>query len=75
MITLVEPCERYLQSYIEAHDEYEIHGVETYAFDNARAYYIFEKYDNHPKIHESAIISASWWKPWRGFEVHRKEEK
>ncbi|WP_207752648.1 GNAT family N-acetyltransferase [Pseudoflavonifractor capillosus] len=46
MITLVEPCERYLQSYIEAHDEYEIHGVETYAFDNARAYNIFKKYDN-----------------------------
>ena len=33
MIALVEPCERYLQSYIEAYDEYEMHGVETYAFE------------------------------------------
>ena len=47
MIALVEPCERYLQSYIEAYDEYEMHGVETYAFDNARAYNIFEKYENY----------------------------
>ena len=46
-ITLVEPCERYLQSYLEAYDEYKINGVQTYAFDDARAYNIFEKYDNY----------------------------
>lgn len=47
MITLVEPCEKYLQSYIEAYDEYKLNDVQTYAFDDARAYNIFEKYDNY----------------------------
>lgn len=39
----VEPCEKYLQSYIEAYDEYKLNDVQTYAFDDARAYNIFEK--------------------------------
>lgn len=47
MITLVEPSERYLQSYMEAYDEYIANGVQTYAFDDAGAYNIFEKYDNY----------------------------
>lgn len=47
MIALVEPCERYLNSYMEAGDEYRRNGVQTYAFDDARAYDIFEKYDNY----------------------------
>ena len=47
MIRLVEPCERYLKSYIDAYDEYSTHGVTTYCFDDARAYDIFEKYDNY----------------------------
>ena len=47
MITLVEPCEKNLQSYIEAYDEYKLNDVQTYAFDDARAYNIFEKYDNY----------------------------
>ena len=38
MIALVEPCEKYLQSYIEAYDEYKQNDVRTYAFDDARAY-------------------------------------
>ena len=47
MIRLVEPCEKYLKSYIDAYDEYSVHGVKTYFFDDARAYNIFEKYDNY----------------------------
>lgn len=47
MITLVVPCEKYLQSYIEAYDEYKKNDVQTYAFDDARAYNIFEKYENY----------------------------
>lgn len=47
MITLVLPCEKYLQSYIEAYDEYKQNGVHTYNFDDAKAYNIFEKYDNY----------------------------
>lgn len=37
MITLVEPSERYLQSYMEAYEEYIANGVQTYAFDDAGA--------------------------------------
>lgn len=47
MIALVEPCEKYLESYIEAYEEYKRNGVTTYAFDDARACDIFEKYDNY----------------------------
>lgn len=47
MITLVEPSEKYLQSYIEAYDEYKHNAIHTYAFDDAKAYNIFEKYDNY----------------------------
>ena len=47
MIRLVEPCEKYLKSYKDAYDEYSVHGVKTYFFDDARAYDIFEKYDNY----------------------------
>lgn len=47
MIVLVEPCEKYLQSYIEAYDEYKLNDVQTYAFDNARSDNIFEKYENY----------------------------
>ena len=47
MITLVEPDQRYLVSYMEAYDEYEKNGVTTYHLDNAREYNIFEKYENY----------------------------
>ena len=47
MIALVEPCEKYLHSYQEAFDEYKQNDVQTYAFDDANAYNIFEKYDNY----------------------------
>ena len=47
MITLVEPCEKYLQSYTEAYDEYRQNGIQTYAFCDARAYNIFEKFDDY----------------------------
>lgn len=47
MIALVEPCEKYLKSYMEAYDEYQRNDIHAYAFDDARAYNIFEKYDNY----------------------------
>ncbi|WP_102399855.1 hypothetical protein [Haloimpatiens massiliensis] len=47
MIILTEPNEKYLKSYIEAYDEYEDNHVTTYAFDDARSYDIFVKYDNY----------------------------
>ena len=47
MLALVEPREKYLPSYIEAYDAYKLHDVQTYAFDDARSYNIFEKYENY----------------------------
>lgn len=47
MIKLTEPNEKYLKSYIEAYNEYENNHVTTYAFDDARSYDIFVKYDNY----------------------------
>lgn len=47
MIALVEPCEKYLQSYVEAYEEYMQNGVQTYAFCDAGAYNIFEKFDDY----------------------------
>lgn len=47
MVALVEPCEKYLQSYIDAYDEYRANGVKDEAFLDARARNIFELYDNY----------------------------
>ena len=47
MITLVQPSEKYLTSYMEAYEEYEKNGITTYHLDNARQYDIFEKYENY----------------------------
>lgn len=47
VITLIIPHEKYLESYIEAFDEYRAHNVTTYALTAPRACDIFEKYDNY----------------------------
>lgn len=47
MIRLIEPTPAYLLSYIDAYDEYAVNNVATYAFDDARAYDVFEKYDRY----------------------------
>jgi len=49
MLKLIQPCDKYLKSYMEAYDEYIQNGVTTYAFDNARSYDIFKKYDTYRK--------------------------
>lgn len=47
MIRLIEPDPLYLPSYIDAYDEYAANSIIAYAFDNARAYDVFEKYDRY----------------------------
>lgn len=47
MVILIEPNEKYLNSYIQAFNEYKDNNVTTYAFDDATLYDIFEKYDNY----------------------------
>ena len=47
MLSLIQPCEKYLASYMEAYEEYERNGITTYHFDNAKEYDIFEKYENY----------------------------
>ena len=51
MIQLVEPSDLYLKSYIEAYDEYKAHHVTAHAFDDARAYDVFEKFNDYKNEH------------------------
>ena len=47
MIKLVIPEEKYLQSYMEAYDEFQAMGVSTYGLTDARSCDIFEKMENY----------------------------
>ena len=47
MVTLVRPEEKYLQSYMEAYDEYEANHITTYFFSDAASEDIFTKFDNY----------------------------
>lgn len=47
MITLIEPTEKYLQSYIEAYNEYVENDISTYAFTDAASCDIFAKFDDY----------------------------
>lgn len=49
MIKLIEPCEAYLASYMEAYDEYKQNNVTTYSFDNPKEEDILEKFDRYRK--------------------------
>lgn len=44
---LIEPCEQYLSSYMDALREYEAHHVSTYFFTDAYKCNIFEKFHNY----------------------------
>lgn len=50
MIALAEPCEKYLQSYIEAYDEYKQNDVHTYAFDERLEYEIYNERTNKQRL-------------------------
>lgn len=47
MIRLVEPCEKYLKSYMEAYDEFMAEGISAYGLTDARSCEIFEKFENY----------------------------
>ncbi len=47
MIKLIVPNEKYLQSYIEAYDEYVENSVSTYSFTDASACDLFAKFDRY----------------------------
>lgn len=47
MLRFIEPCEKYLKSYMEAYDEYMAIGISTYGLTDARSCDIFEKYQNY----------------------------
>ncbi len=47
MVKLIVPNEEYLQSYIEAHDEYVDHNVSTYSFTDTSSCDIFAKFDRY----------------------------
>lgn len=47
VIKLIIPCEKYLQSYIEAFDEHQQKGVTTYSFSDARSWDVLTKFDDY----------------------------
>lgn len=47
MIMLVEPCERYLKSYMEAYEEFMAEGISAYGLTNGRSCDIFQKFENY----------------------------
>lgn len=47
MIRLVEPSEKYLQSYMEAYDEFHAEGISAYGLTDARTCDIFKKFENY----------------------------
>lgn len=47
MVTLIVPNKEYLQSYIEAYNEYVYNNVSTYSFTDASSCDIFEKFDRY----------------------------
>ncbi len=47
MVKLIIPSEDYLQSYIEAYDEYAENNVSAYSFTDASSCDIFEKFDRY----------------------------
>lgn len=47
MIRLIVPNEGYLNSYMEAYDEYAKHGISAYSFSDASSYDVFAKFDRY----------------------------
>ena len=47
MISLAEPSERYLKSYVKAFEEYKAHHVSSYGLSDATALDILKKFDNY----------------------------
>ncbi len=47
MLHLIQPCSDYLPSYIEAYDEYATHGIDSYAFGNAREIDVLAKFEDY----------------------------
>lgn len=47
MIKLIEPDARYLESYINAFEEYKEHDISDYSFSDAKTVNIFEKFENY----------------------------
>ena len=47
MLHLIQPCSIYLPSYIAAYDEYVTHGINSYAFGDARTTDILAKFEDY----------------------------
>lgn len=63
MLALVEPCEKYLRSYLEAYDAYMAMGGGAYGMTDAAKTDIFEKYDNyrHERNLEPDRVGADYY--------------
>ena len=47
MYCLIEPCEEYIPSYMEAYDEYTAAGITDYGFTDAKNTDILQKFDDY----------------------------
>ena len=64
MIELIEPDEKYLQSYIEAYNEYVDNHIKTYAFKDAGSMDIFAMFDdfrNERDLRPGLVGESTYW--------------
>ena len=60
---LVEPCEKYLKSYIAAREEYVVKGIERYPFVDTGKCDIFQKFDDyrHERNLKPGYVGADYY--------------
>ena len=64
MIEFIEPDEKYLQSYIEAYNEYVDNHVTTYAFKNAverDIFVMFDDFRNERNLRPGLVGESTYW--------------
>ncbi len=64
MIKLIVPEEKYLNSYMEAFDEFQSMGVSTFGLSDARSTDIFEKFENYRlerNLKPDRVGSDTYW--------------
>jgi len=70
MMKLIEPCEKYLKSYVAAREEYIANGVEGYPFADVENCDVFQKFDDyrHERNLKPGYVGADYY--WLVEEEH-----
>lgn len=61
MIVLIEPNERYLNSYKDAYLEYEINNINSYHFSDGDVFTKFDNYKYERNLKENRVGSHFFW--------------